>query len=214
MRYAVLFGPPNSGKSTLFNQLTGKSSNVVNYPGSTVDISFSNLKNHSSVTLIDVPGVQSFLPRSEDEKLSLKAISKLDELVSGAHSIPDLVICVIDATQSSRHLAMTKRLIDDGYPVIVVITMSDEAKEKGIVIDHVRLSQKLGVSVFMGNGRNEKAQSLIEDGIVCNGVRYEGSRFDCGEKSGFVKANIALALQDDDINSEILEFLKTLSDAE
>ena len=170
MRYAVLFGPPNSGKSTLFNQLTGKSSNVVNYPGSTVDISFSNLKNHSSVTLIDVPGVQSFLPRSEDEKLSLKAISKLDELVSGAHSIPDLVICVIDATQSSRHLAMTKRLIDDGYPVIVVITMSDEAKEKGIVIDHVRLSQKLGVSVFMGNGRNEKAQSLIEDGIVMNSV--------------------------------------------
>ena len=170
MRYAVLFGPPNSGKSTLFNGLTGQSTSVVNYPGSTVDVTFACLKDHSSVTLIDVPGVQSFLPRSEDEKLTLKAISQLDALVPGAHPIPDLVVCVIDATQSSRHLAMTKRLIDDGYPVIVVVTMIDEAKKKGRTLDHVKLSEKLGVSVFQVNARKLENVHLIEDGIVMNSV--------------------------------------------
>ena len=90
MRYAVLFGPPNAGKSTLFNQLTGGQSKIVNYPGSTVDTAVATLKNHQSLTLIDVPGVQSFMPKSEDEKLTLKAITKLDALVPGAHAIPDL----------------------------------------------------------------------------------------------------------------------------
>jgi ferrous iron transport protein B len=172
MRYAVLFGPPNSGKSTLFNRLTGQTTNVVNYPGSTVDVAFSCLKDHASVTLIDVPGVQSFLPRSEDEKLTLKAISQLDALVPGAHPIPDLIVCVIDATQCSRHLAMTKRLIDDGYPVIVIITMIDEAKKRGIVLDHVKLSEKLGVSVFQVNARKKDAEQvqMIEAGIVMNSV--------------------------------------------
>lgn len=172
MRYAVLFGPPNSGKSTLFNRLTGQATNVVNYPGSTVDVVFSCLKEHASVTLIDVPGVQSFLPRSEDEKLTLKAISQLDALVPGAHSIPDLIVCVIDATQCSRHLAMTKRLIDDGYPVIVIITMIDDAKKRGLALDHVKLSEKLGVSVFQVNSRkrHNAQMNMIEDGIVMNSV--------------------------------------------
>jgi len=153
MRYAVLFGQPNSGKTTLFNKLTGSRAAVVNYPGSTVDISHAPLWEHESVTLIDVPGVQSFIPRSDDEKLSMKAIAQLDQLLPGAHSIPDLVVCIIDATQRSRHLAMTKRLIDDGYPVIVVITMMDEALKKGIDIDHLKLSKELGVSVFKSNYR-------------------------------------------------------------
>lgn len=172
MRYAVLFGPPNSGKSTLFNHLTGQNTSVVNYPGSTVEVAFSCLKDHTSVTLIDVPGVQSFLPRSDDEKLSLKAISQLDALVPGAHPIPDLIVCVIDATQCSRHLAMTKRLIDDGYPVIVIVTMIDEARKKGRVLNHVKLSEKLGVSVFQVNARKKQLENIqrIEDGIVMNSV--------------------------------------------
>ncbi|MEK9727043.1 MAG: ferrous iron transporter B [Candidatus Margulisiibacteriota bacterium] len=167
MRYAVLFGPPNAGKTTLFNQLTGRRSAVVNYPGSTVDISTALLKGHESLTLIDVPGVQSFIPRSDDEKLSMKAIAQLDELIPEAHCIPDLVICVIDATQRSRHLAMTKRLIDDGYPVIVIISMMDEAKKNGIDIDHIKLSQALGVSVFKAS-RDGAEFNHILDGIKVN----------------------------------------------
>ena len=170
MRYAVLFGPPNAGKSTLFNQLTGGQSKIVNYPGSTVDTAVATLKNHQSLTLIDVPGVQSFMPKSEDEKLTLKAITKLDALVPGAHAIPDLVVCVIDATQAERHLAMTKRLIDDGYPVIVVITMIDEAKKQGITIDHIELANRLGVSVFQVNGRKPTSITDIIDGVVFNSV--------------------------------------------
>ncbi|MGA0242509.1 MAG: ferrous iron transporter B [Candidatus Marinamargulisbacteria bacterium] len=170
MRCAVLFGPPNAGKSTLFNHLTGRQAQVVNYPGSTVDVTHASLRGHPSLRLIDVPGVQSFLPQSDDEKLSLKAIAQLDQLIDGAHPIPDLVICVIDATQRSRHLAMAKRLIDDGYPIIVVITMMDEAHKKGIDIDHVRLSQALGVSVFKVMGRQRRHIGDIADGIALNSV--------------------------------------------
>jgi ferrous iron transport protein B len=169
MRYAVLFGQPNSGKTTLFNKLTGRRAAVVNYPGSTVDIMHAPLKGHESVTLIDVPGVQSFIPRSDDEKLSMKAIAQLDQLLPGAHSIPDLVICVIDSTQRSRHLAMTKQLIDDGYPVVVVLTMMDESRKKGVDIDHIKLANALGVSVFKSQD-NGNDFSLIIDGIKMNSV--------------------------------------------
>ena len=169
MRYAVLFGQPNSGKTTLFNKLTGRRAAVVNYPGSTVDIMHAPLQGHESVTLIDVPGIQSFIPRSDDEKLSMKAITQLDQLLPGAHPIPDLVICVIDASQRSRHLAMTKHLIDDGYPVIVIITMMDEAVKKGVDIDYIKLAKALGVSVFKSQSDGEDF-NLIVDGIKMNSV--------------------------------------------
>ena len=169
MRYAVLFGQPNSGKTTLFNKLTGRRAAIVNYPGSTVDIMHAPFKGHESVTLIDVPGVQSFIPRSDDEKLSMKAIAQLDQLLPGAHSIPDLVICVIDSTQRSRHLAMTKQLIDDGYPVVVILTMMDESQKKGVDIDHIKLANALGVSVFKSQN-NSNDFNLIIDGIKMNSV--------------------------------------------
>ena len=179
MRHVVLFGPPNAGKTTLFNLLTGSKQSVVNYPGATVDIGIGSLvvpKRRkmagvsSQVRVLDVPGVLSFVPQSEDERLSMQAISGLDQVISGAHATPDLIICVMDATQRSRHLAMTKRLIDDGYPVMVVITMIDEAKAQGVMINHVALSKALGVSVFAINARKPTNIDAIIDGVSINSV--------------------------------------------
>ena len=170
MRYAVLLGPPNSGKSTLFNHLTEQHSSVINYPGSTTEVYIAKLKNHSSVSIIDSPGIQSLLPRSDDEKLALKTITKLDSILDSPHALPDLIICVIDSTQSDRHLAITKRLIDDGYPVIVVFTMVDDAIKKGIEIDHVNLSKALGVSTFKVNAKKQDDLNELSNGIIINSV--------------------------------------------
>jgi ferrous iron transport protein B len=170
MRYAVLFGPPNVGKSTLFNHLTKQYSSVINYPGSTVDVVISPLKHHHSVTLIDAPGIQSLMPRSDDERLALKTITQLHTLIPDAHSIPDLIICVIDATKADRHLAISKRLIDDGYPVMIVLTMMDEAEKKGIRINHIRLAESLGVSVFKVNARLTDSMTEISSAMALNSV--------------------------------------------
>lgn len=170
MRYAVLFGPPNVGKSTLFNHLTESNSKVINYPGSTVDIHVSPLKRHNSVTLIDAPGIQSLLPRSDEERLALQAITQLNAIIAVAHPMPDLIICVIDTTKADRHLAITKRLIDDGYPVIVILTMIDEARKKGIELDHIKLANHLGVSTFIVNARNSTDMPAISAGISMNSI--------------------------------------------
>ena len=130
MRYALLFGPPNSGKTTLFNALTGTFNKVINYPGSTVDIAIGKLINHEGITIIDAPGTQAFMPSSDDEAIAIQSLTELNAIIQDAPTSPDLIIYVLDATQSERHLSMIKRLIEDGYAVIVAITMVEAAKKQ------------------------------------------------------------------------------------
>ena len=170
MRYVILFGQPNAGKTTLFNHLTGSNNSVINYPGSTVEISEGALINNPEIKVIDLPGIHSFIPQSDDERLTLKAITGLDKIVDGAFEHPDLIIIVIDATQRSRHLAMAKRLIDSGYAVMVILTMVDQAEKDGIEIDHIMLSNKLGVSVYKVNARKKDQMADIISGISLNSI--------------------------------------------
>lgn len=170
MRYAVLFGPPNAGKTSLFNSLTGSQKKVVNYPGSTVDISSSLLKDHPSLTLIDTPGIQGFIPNSDDEALAIQSITQLNTLIKEAPQAPDLILYALDVTQHERHLAILKRLIEDGYAVIVAITMMDRAEKLGIQIDEQELAQQLGVSVFKLVGQKKDWLPALRQGIIINSV--------------------------------------------
>jgi ferrous iron transport protein B len=178
----TLAGPPNSGKTTLFNLLSGKKHKTVNYPGSTVDYSTSRMQDKYGirVNLLDSPGIVSLLPASPDEEVSVEAIYNHPEL-----GTPDLVITTIDASQVSRHLLLTKQLIASGFDIIVVLTMTDLLQKKGFLIDELRLSEYLNCPVVKVDGRTGKGildlVSLIEQKLNFNGnnklipVKWNGS---------------------------------------
>lgn len=137
----ILVGSPNSGKTTLFNRLTGLSAKTVNYPGSTIDLHKGRLIGHPSITVIDSPGVYSLVPRSPDEAVTMRALCENNEII----------VAVIDATQLSRQLALALQLKKFGdwrrVPVIVALTMTDILRKSGESVDLDRLSRELGLQV-------------------------------------------------------------------
>lgn len=164
----ALIGSPNSGKTTLYNWLTGAKSKTVNYPGSTVEYNIGLLRTQLSariantqITLIDTPGVYSLTPQSDDEQVTH------DVLFSEKKGVPkvDAVLAVLDATQLSRHLLLAKQLIDSGYPILFVITMWDLVEKEGSRVDLDLLKAELGFNVILfdgilGRGLDEIVQSL------------------------------------------------------
>jgi ferrous iron transport protein B len=142
----ALVGNPNSGKSALFNALTGARQKVANYPGVTVERRAGRLiaPDHHEIDIIDLPGTYSLSPKSPDEEITKKAL--IGELENEA--VPDRVICVVDATNLSRHLQLVLEVKDLGIPMVVVLNMMDMAKRDRIEIDVARLSSELGVTVI------------------------------------------------------------------
>ena len=156
----TLVGPPNSGKTTLFNNLSGKNYKTANYPGSTVEYYTSRFlaKYNLTAELLDSPGIVSLLPESIDEKISV------DSLYSH-HSLgtPDLIISTVDACQLSRHLILPKQLIDSGFNVIIVVTMNDILAKRGLKISENKLKDALNCDVVVINGRSKQGiEKLIE----------------------------------------------------
>jgi ferrous iron transport protein B len=157
MRIA-LAGNPNSGKTTLFNALTGAHQRVGNYPGVTVEKKTGFLKlgkGSESFTFefIDLPGIYG---------LSAYA---MDELVTRNYLLqerPDLIINVVDAANIERNLYLTTQLMELEIPMIVVLNMIDTAKDQGVVIDQNSLSLYLGMPVLSTVGhKNEGVQTLV-----------------------------------------------------
>jgi ferrous iron transport protein B len=146
----ALVGNPNSGKSSLFNCLTGLNQKVGNFPGVTVEkrVGFSNLPDGRTAEILDLPGVYSIYPRSLDERIVSQVL--LDHHSPGT---PDIVVVVADATNLKRSLLLMTQVIDVGLPAILVLNMIDLAARAGISIDIARLSSKLGVSVVPVNAR-------------------------------------------------------------
>ena len=144
-------GSPNSGKTTLFNHLTGSKQKTVNYPGSTVDFAQGALIGHSDVIVVDIPGIYSLSPKAEDEKVAIRAIKNLSSLIKDAQIF--MAISVVDSTQRSRQLSVTKQILDLEIPTVIALTMTDIAfkQEKQINID--QLSQDIGVPIIGVNGR-------------------------------------------------------------
>ncbi len=134
----ALAGNPNSGKTSLFNELTGANQYVGNWPGVTVERKTGELKEHAGVELLDLPGIYSLSPYSPEEVITRRYL--LDEK-------PDLIVNVIDATNMERNLYLTSQLMEAGLPMIVALNMIDLAEQRGRRIDAEALSRKLGCPV-------------------------------------------------------------------
>jgi len=140
----ALVGNPNTGKSTLFNALTGLRQHVANYPGVTVEMKKGTARAAGlDFQVVDLPGTYSLAPRSPDEMVS---VDLLLGHVKG-ESRPDVVISIVDATNLERHLYLTTQLLDLGVPVIVAVNLIDLAARHQLQIDFPTLSKKLGVPV-------------------------------------------------------------------
>jgi ferrous iron transport protein B len=138
----ALVGPPNSGKTTLFNWLTGRRQKVVNYAGSTVEIAMGeSLPFYGpSLRFIDTPGTYSLAPKSQDEEVTLQT------LFSSEFNIGKVVV-VLDSTQISRQVHLVRQVQEAGFRVVVAITMHDLHEREQSAVDIVRLSQLLGAPV-------------------------------------------------------------------
>lgn len=147
----ALVGNPNSGKSSLFNQLTGLNQKIGNFPGVTVEkkSGLCTLPDGSSAEIIDLPGIYSIYPRSLDERIVTEILINHRQ-----PDAPDKVVVVTDATNLKRGLLLVTQIIDLGLPVILVINMMDLAAKAGIAYDLKALSLNLGVPVVAMNARN------------------------------------------------------------
>ncbi len=139
----ALAGNPNVGKTTVFNLLTGLQQKVANYPGVTVERKSGKLKGRPDVEVVDLPGTYSLNPKSLDERIAYDALTGR---IPG-EAAPDVVVCVVDASNLERNLYLTSQVLDLGLPVIIALNMLDAAEEAGVEVDAVALSEKLGVPV-------------------------------------------------------------------
>jgi ferrous iron transport protein B len=141
----ALVGNPNSGKTTLFNALTGLRQKVGNYPGVTVERKEGTvgLPDGTTATIIDLPGLYSLTPHSPDERIARDVLLGY----RGDTPRPDAIINVVDASNLERNLYLTSQLVDLGLPVLVVLTMTDTAREQGAVVQVATLERELGVPV-------------------------------------------------------------------
>jgi len=140
----ALVGNPNTGKSTLFNVLTGLNQKIGNFPGVTVDkkVGYADLPDGRRAEIIDLPGTYSLYPKSQDESIVFSVLADQNNDVN-----PDLVVVVIDATNLKRNLLLYTQVADLKIPVIVALNMMDQADKAGIKININAFSQKLGVPV-------------------------------------------------------------------
>ncbi len=141
----ALIGNPNTGKSTLFNDLTGLKQKIGNYPGVTVEKHVGHLQlDDISVQLVDLPGTYSLSAQSPDEMVVIDILRGEMEDVG----IPDLILVVVDASNLRRNLYLVSQLLEIGLPVVIALNMMDVAEANGVHIDVDALSDKLGVAVL------------------------------------------------------------------
>jgi ferrous iron transport protein B len=159
MKKIALLGMPNTGKSTLFNRLTGSSSRVGNWPGITVELlSGKILLGSEMVEVIDLPGIYDMHGFSEDEQVVRHFLHD---------NVPDLALIVLNATQIERQLSLLLQLKQFNLNMIVLLNMADEAKKLGITIDAPKMSAALGMPIFLlsakyGNGYPEAVQAITK----------------------------------------------------
>ena len=147
----ALIGPPNSGKTTLFNQITGLRQKVANYPGVTVEkhLGVARLPDGGHVDIVDLPGVNGFSARTLDERVTRDV---LEGRVEGL-KIPDALVLVVDSTRLEQQLMLVEPVLRLELPTLLVLNMSDELDERGGSVDAEALGKALGVEVVRANAR-------------------------------------------------------------
>ncbi|MBR3212293.1 MAG: ferrous iron transporter B, partial [Firmicutes bacterium] len=154
----ALAGNPNSGKTTLFNALTGSNQYVGNWPGVTVEKKEGKLKGNTDVVIQDLPGIYSLSPYTLEEVVSRNYL---------VNEKPDAILNIVDGTNIERNLYLTTQLIELGIPVVVAVNMMDLVRKNGDVIDTEGLSKKLGcpvveISALKGEGSQKAAELAVK----------------------------------------------------
>ena len=154
----ALAGNPNSGKTTLFNALTGANQFVGNWPGVTVEKKEGKLKKHSDVTITDLPGIYSLSPYTLEEVVARNYL--IDER-------PDAILNIVDGTNLERNLYLTTQLCELGIPVVVAVNMMDVVEKTGVKINTAELARALGckvveISALKSKGILEAAEAAIK----------------------------------------------------
>jgi ferrous iron transport protein B len=161
LQTVVLVGNPNSGKTTLFNRLTGARQRVGNYSGVTVTRQSGEMRiGEKSVTVIDLPGTYSLAASSPDERVAA------DVLTGRRGPPPDLVICLANALQLRRSLFLVCQIRDFGVPVMVAVNFIDEAEARGLRIDTERLERELGAPVVLVAARSGRGMEKLREAVA------------------------------------------------
>ena len=155
----ALVGNPNSGKSSLFNALTGLNQKVGNFPGVTVDkkTGIAKISEGLSASIIDLPGTYSLYPKSADEQVTYEVL-----LNQKNADRPDLIIVIADASNLKRNLLFCSQIMDLKIPVVIALTMMDIARQKGITIDIAGLERMMGVPIIAINPRRNKGMPQLK----------------------------------------------------
>mgnify|MGYP002629498583 CR=1 FL=1 len=159
----AIIGNPNTGKSTLFNQLSGGHAHIGNFPGVTVEKKVGSVTwEGRQIDLVDLPGTYSLAPRSIDEMLAV------DVLLGRQKSVPrpDAIICIADASNLERNLYLFSQILDLSIPVVLVLNMCDLARSRGVIIDAQALSQKLNIPVICTEAHHGKGLKELKAAIL------------------------------------------------
>lgn len=158
----ALVGNPNSGKTSLFNALTGLNQKVGNFPGVTVDkkTGGSRISEDLNATIIDLPGTYSLYPKRADEWVAYKVLIGEDATIK-----PDMIVLIADASNLKRNLLFCSQIIDLKIPLVIALTMMDLAKQKGTQIDIPGMERELGVPIIPINPRKNKGIPALKKSI-------------------------------------------------
>jgi ferrous iron transport protein B len=160
-RAVALIGPPNSGKTTLFNRLTGLRQKVANFPGVTVEqhTGLVELPDGRAFQVIDLPGVYSLTPRSEDERIAHDVLRGLRPDTPK----PEAVLLVLDSTNLGRHLMLAAAILSLGLPTLVILNMADDLRSRSGKLDPKALAAQLGAPVAMVSARQGEGIEQVFD---------------------------------------------------
>lgn len=163
-----MVGNPNSGKTSLFNSLTGLNQKVGNFPGVTVDkkTGTSKISENTTANIIDLPGTYSLYPKRGDEWVAYKVLLEQDQQIKA-----DIIVLVADASNLKRNLLFVSQIIDLKKPLVIALTMMDIANKNNIKVDVAGLERELGVFVVPVNPRKNKGIAQLKSAI-CNAAAH------------------------------------------
>lgn len=171
----ALVGNPNTGKSTLFNRLTGLNQKIGNFPGVTVDkkIGYARLADGRQIQITDLPGTYSLYPKSADERIVFQVLADAKN-----SSYPDVIVLLVDATNLKRNMLLYSQVADLGIPIVLALNMIDLNENQGIEIDADKLAAKLGVQVVPISARNNIGINALKQAIAHTNMATQVSDFE------------------------------------